>query len=138
MAATTGPRLTAGQARRVGFELGGLLVCAGAAMMFRRGVSAIATMVAAVGVVLFVLTLARSSVLVPIARVWLALALALSRIMTPVVLTVIYLTVFTPMAWMRRLIGRSPLDRATTAETYWVRREIRRAEELRRSMERQF
>jgi hypothetical protein len=87
---------------------------------------------------LLALVAARSPLLVPIARRWMAIGSAVSRVTAPVFLTVVYLAVFTPMAWMRRVIGRSPIARDPAGETYWVRRDARTADETRRSMERQF
>jgi uncharacterized membrane protein len=130
--------LTDRRARRVGLELGGFLVVAAAVVAYRRGPAPLAVIAGVLGAFLLVLVATRSVLIVPIAGRWMRVGSALSRVTTPVFLTVVYLLVFTPMAWMRRMLGRSPIVRAPASATYWVRREARPAEELRESMERQF
>jgi uncharacterized membrane protein len=130
--------LTDRRARRVGLELGGFLVVAAAVVAYRRGPTPLAVIAGVLGAFLLVLVATRSVLIVPIAGRWMRVGSALSRVTTPVFLTVLYLLVFTPMAWMRRMLGRSPIVRAPASATYWVRREARPAEELRESMERQF
>jgi hypothetical protein len=52
-------------------------------------------------------------------RAWLALALAMSRVVTPVVMTVIYFLVITPIALMRRVAGRNPVAVRRSSAGYW-------------------
>ena len=129
--------MTSRQARRVGLELGGFLLLA-AALLVHRGERFAAAAVAALGAALWVAALERPALLVPFARRWMGLASRLSRITSPLVLGVIYLAVFTPMAWMRRRFGQSPIARDPSATTYWRRREPLPPEDARRAMERQF
>jgi hypothetical protein len=129
--------LTARQARRVGVELGVLLVAGGVVWILRRGqVGACA--LAALGVLLVALAVARPAMLVPFASRWMRMASLFSRIMQPVVLTVLYLAVITPMALLRRTLGRSPIARDRGAPSYWRRREPSTPELARRSMERPY
>lgn len=138
MAASSPTGLTDGRARRIGLELGGFLVVVAAIAAYRRGPTPVAVTAGALGVCLLALAAWRSPLLVPIAARWMRVGSAISRITTPVFLTIVYLVVFTPMAWMRRVFGRSPITRAPTSATYWVPRDVRPAEEMRQSMERQF
>jgi fatty acid desaturase len=122
----------------VGFELGGFLIVIAAVAAFRHGRMVTVVLAAAVGVLLAVLTIVRARVMVLIAQGWMTLAAMMSRVTSPVLLTVVYLVVFTPMAWMRRIFGRSPIARAPDSATYWAPRERRTLDDARRAMERQF
>ena len=138
MATPTSPGLIDRRARRVGLELGSAFVVMAVLVFLRKGPLAVTVLAAAAGVILLVLVVARSPLIVPITRRWMALGAAISRVTSPIFLTIVYLVVFTPMAWIRRVIGRSPVVRAPDSGTYWVRREPRSPEDARRSMERQF
>lgn len=54
-------------------------------------------------------------------RGWMALGHAMGRVTTPVVLTLVYFVVFTPVRVLLALIGRDPLARRwdRDAKTYW-------------------
>jgi hypothetical protein len=132
------PRLTDRRARRIGLELGSAFVVMAIVVYLRSGPLAVAVLGAVAGAMLLILVAARSALIVPIARRWMALGAAISRVTSPIFLTIVYLVVFTPMAWLRRVIGRSPIVRTPESTTYWVPRERRSAEDARRSMERQF
>jgi hypothetical protein len=60
----------------------------------------------------------------PLYRGWLKTTTLIGRLMTMVILTVVYFTVLTPMAWLKRCFGGRPLpispDRG--ASSYWVTR----------------
>jgi hypothetical protein len=61
----------------------------------------------------------------PLNRAWTKLSLLLGRVMTPIIMAVVYfLTVF-PIGLALRLSGKDPLSlkRGTDRETYWVMRE---------------
>ena len=64
------------------------------------------------------------SKLKPAYTTWLKIAHFLNRIITIVILTLIYFTVITPMAIIKRLFGGRPLPLKpdTKASTYWVDR----------------
>ncbi|HEY4131318.1 MAG TPA: SxtJ family membrane protein [Gemmatimonadaceae bacterium] len=71
----------------------------------------------------------------PVERAWLAFGHALSRITTPVFLGVVYFGIVTPMGWVRRRIGRDPIQRDAEASSYWVERPRITAEQVRESFE---
>lgn len=70
-------------------------------------------------------TLAIPSILTPFNRAWMKLAEVLNRIMSPVILGIIFFGVFTPMALVMRLAGRDVLYRKfdKTCASYWTKRE---------------
>jgi hypothetical protein len=55
-------------------------------------------------------------------RVWMAFALALSRVTTPLFMGVVYFVVLTPIGLVLRLVGRRPLRRFPRGASAWVRR----------------
>ena len=72
-----------------------------------------------------VMTLAKPDWLAPANRAWMKLAELLHRVVSPVVLGVIFFGVFTPTAWVMRWAGRDALKRRfePAAQTYWVERD---------------
>jgi hypothetical protein len=68
-------------------------------------------------------------------RLWAGFGRMLGAIVAPVVLAVVFVTVFIPMGLSRKLLGKDSLQRKfdQQRETYWITRE-----EKMQSMERQF
>jgi hypothetical protein len=78
-----------------------------------------------VGAALLVLGLIAPGVLRPVYRVWMGLAVVLGFVMTRVLLTILYLLAFTPVGWLRRTFGQSPILTRPDPDTpsYWMTRE---------------
>lgn len=95
-----------------------------AALFFLVGAFAHPWMMA-VGAVLAVITLTRAHWLAPLKHAWMRFGELLNRIVSPVVMAVIFFVVFTPVAIFMRLTKRDALDRAyePASPTYWKRRE---------------
>jgi len=72
-----------------------------------------------------VFTLAKPDWLAPANRAWMTLAEVLNRVVSPIVLGVIFFGVFAPTAWVMRLAGRDAMKRRfdPAARTYWVERD---------------
>jgi|SRR5688500_3524091 len=70
-------------------------------------------------------TLAREQWLTPLNRAWMKLGELLGRVVSPIVLGVVFYGVFTPVALVMRLAGRDAMHRAwdRDAFTYWVPRD---------------
>lgn len=134
MARSVPARLTAAAGRRFAFTVGiALLVLAG--LMVWRGKRVPAWILGGVGALLILAGLVAPTRLGPIERAWYALASAISKVTTPIVMGVLYFVVLTPVALVMRLFGRNPLVHSSTDATVWVRR----PEGSRRSdLERQF
>jgi hypothetical protein len=71
------------------------------------------------------LTLAKPDALTPANRAWMKLAELLNRVVSPIVLGVIFYGMFTPIAWGMRWAGRDAMKRRFEPEsrTYWVDRD---------------
>ena len=79
----------------------------------------------AVAVLLAILGLALPRVLSPLNRLWLGFGLVLHKVMTPIVMGVLFYGAVTPVALLMRVFGKDPLRRRfePEAETYWIDRE---------------
>jgi ABC-type sulfate transport system permease subunit len=64
-------------------------------------------------------------VLGPLNRLWFRFGMLLHRVVSPVVLGVIYFLVFTPLGVLMRALGKRPLSLSfdSSARSYWVVRE---------------
>lgn len=105
----------------------GLLLSAVFAIIALRpllGAGAVRWWAVALAAVALVLAVARPSTLDVPSRLWLRLGHALSRIVNPIVLGILFFAVLTPMALIARALGRDPLrlqpDRG--APSYWIDR----------------
>ena len=75
-------------------------------------------------VILFVVTLARPSILSPLNRVWFKFGLLLGQVVNPLILGVVFFLVITPIAVIRRLLGKDSLHLKSkpSLESYWIDR----------------
>lgn len=58
----------------------------------------------------------------PVHRAWMRLGLLLSKVTTPIFMSLVYFVVLTPTGMLIRLLGRNPLKARETAGTFWVTR----------------
>ena len=93
-----------------------------AALLYWRGRIAAAAIVAGAGVALVLAGLIAPAALGPVYRTWMALALAISRVTTPLFMALVYFGVLTPIALAMRVVGKRPLARSRDATTYWTER----------------
>lgn len=72
-----------------------------------------------------VISFVRPGILHPLNRAWMAFGGLLHRIVSPVILGVIYFGMFTPIAFFLRVRGRDAMRRRTEprAVSYWIRRD---------------
>ena len=70
-------------------------------------------------------TLTKSSWLTPVNRAWMKLGELLGRVVSPIVLGVIFFAVFTPVGVLMRAFGRDAMCRRfeLAARSYWVKRD---------------
>ncbi len=67
-------------------------------------------------------------------RAWMAMALAISKVTTPIFMGLVYFLVLTPTGWLRRAFGGDPLAREARDGSYFVVRDP----DQRSDLERQF
>lgn len=127
--------MTAGAGRRFAFTVGAaFLVFAGIGAW--RGGGGATIVFAALGSMLGVAGLVAPTRLGPVERAWMALAHAISKVTTPIVMGAMYFVVLTPVGIVRRALGGNPLVHRRQGPGYWQAR----PEGARRSasLERQF
>lgn len=80
---------------------------------------------AGLSVLTLTVTLTTPSVLAPLNRAWMRLAELLNRIVSPIVLGVIFFGIFAPVGFFMRLAGRDALKRRFEAQarSYWIDRQ---------------
>jgi hypothetical protein len=109
--------------RTFGWTFTAIFVVAGIYGTWQGG--PVLTALLALAVVMAAVTIKRESWLAPLNRAWMKLGELLGRVISPVVLGVIFFGVFTPVGFVMRLFGRDALCRTfdAAARTYWVRRD---------------
>jgi len=72
-----------------------------------------------------IVALVRPAVLRPLNRLWLAFGRLLHRIVSPLVMGMIFFAVVTPTGWIMRLRGKDVLSlkRRPDLRSYWIKRE---------------
>ena len=101
-----------------------LALTALAVLALWRGARVPGAVAAALGCVLALAGLIAPGALGPVYRGWLLMALAMSKVTTPILLGLVYFLAFVPTAIVMRLAGRRPLSHgAPPAESAWISRE---------------
>jgi len=113
--------MRSGESRKFSWQVGAALLLIGAIGAWQG--RAWGSNVVLAGVVLAAVGSAAPRLLVPFWRVWQRLGDLLNRVVSPVMLTLLYIVVVTPMGVLRRTLGRSPLSRDPDAASYWVKRD---------------
>lgn len=86
-----------------------------------------------IGAFLLVGGFVRPVALGPVYRRWMALALLISKVTTPILMSVVYFLVLTPTGILMRVFGRNPIvHTADEHDSYWVRREPGKHGDMRR------
>lgn len=127
-------RLTPAEGRRFGLLVGGAFLLLGVLLWWRTHVTA-ASVALVLASALIVGGLAAPARLGPVYRGWMALAVAISKVTTPVLMGAIFFLVITPAGLLVRLFGHRPLSPPRGAATNW---QSRSAEPGRGAMDHQF
>lgn len=134
MAARVPARLSPAEGRRFAFPVGAAFVVLGALLVW-RGRTASGAVVAGMGGTLVIAGLAIPERLGPVERGWMRFARALSRVTTPILMTVVFVLVITPIGLVMRMAGHRPLVRRPGPDSFWAARE---SAAKRSDLERQF
>lgn len=96
-----------------------------AAMRWHRGgLTPVVWVLAAAALVFVLLALLRPAWLAPLNRAWMKLADLLGKVVSPLVLGVIFFVLITPYALIARLSGRDPLRlKRRQVSSYWLERD---------------
>ena len=107
--------------RQFGLTVGIVLILFGAFLWWRG--RDIYPFLIGIGAALVILGLTVPSILLPLQKPWMALAVVLGWVMTRVILTLLFFLVFTPLGLLARLFGRDAMKRELDGEatSYWIR-----------------
>ena len=114
-------RLSVSEGRRFGLTVGvafGLL----ASLLAWRSHEYPAYAAAAIGVSLVLGGLLLPARMGPVQAVWMRLAELISRVTNPIILSLIYFLVITPVGLLLRAVKGNPLRRRSSEEGFWVQR----------------
>ena len=122
MAGRDSARLTPAEGRKFGLTVGTALAVLGGLLMWRQHDQVAAALLVLagllVGAALFVPTR-----LGPVERAWMGMALAISKVTTPIFMAAVYYLVLTPVGLVLRTVGTNPLRRHRSHGTNWVEHE---------------
>ena len=114
--------LTPTEGRKFGLSVGiAFLVIASISLW--RGHEIVPMVLGGLGSVLILAGLAIPGRLGPVYRAWMAMALAISKVTTPIFMSIVYFIVLTPAGVIRRPVSRNPLHQQRTETGYWISRE---------------
>ncbi len=111
--------LTRAEGRRFGLTVGAAFLGFAALSRWRGHVVA-PVLLATLGVLFVAGGLLVPGRMTPVFRGWMGLALAISKVTTPILMGVIYFVVLTPIALVARLLGHRPLARDPKAASLWA------------------
>ena len=114
-------RLTPAEGRKFGLTVGAAFAALGGLVLWKGHVQAAYALLIAGGI-LAAAGLAVPTRLGPLERAWMGMALAISKITTPVVMSVIYFIVLTPVGLLRRVVGGGSLRRDPSEPSHWIER----------------
>jgi hypothetical protein len=127
-------RLSRAEARRFGLVVGAAFLTLGLLVWWRERPLA-GQVFGAIGAALILSGVMLPDALRPVYRAWMGLALAISKVTTPVFLSLVYFGVITPIGLVRRVLGHDALNRRRMGESLWVSRKASREQS---AMEHQF
>ena len=109
--------------RSFGWTFTVIFLAAGAYGLWQGG--AVLRWLLAAAALMAIVTLARESWLTPLNRAWMKFGELMGRVVSPLVLGVLFFALFTPIALVMRAFGRDALHRRfdPAAPTYWVKRD---------------
>ncbi len=134
MARRISARLSTTEGRKFGVTVGAAFLAITAIMWWRDHPTAM-LVTGSLGAALVLAGLLIPRHLGPVERAWMALALAISKVTTPVFMGVLYFLVLLPAGVIMRLVGKRPLVHPAGEHGYWV---LRDREGTTSTMDRQF
>ena len=127
-------RLTAAEGRKFGLTVG-LAFLAIAGVLYWRDKPTGAAITGALGGALVLAGLVIPTMLGPVERAWMGLALLISKVTTPIFMGIVYFLLITPTGYLRDLKGGSPIRRRRGVSSWKPRTP---ADAPDKQMERQF
>lgn len=131
MISSISTEFTPSEGRRFAFPVGtAFLVLAG--LLFWRQKLAAFQITSLLGVTLLLAGLLVPGRLGPVYRAWMRMALAISKVTTPIFMGAVYFLVLTPTGLVMRLVGRRPIQHRLEDGSFWRARVAGTRGDLRR------
>ena len=131
MKSSSSTDFTPSEGRRFAFPVGiAFLVLSG--VLFWRGKDTAFQVMSALGGVLLLAGLVLPGRLGPVYRAWMAMALAISKVTTPIFMAVVYFVVLTPTGLIMRVVGKRPMTHRLENGSFWHSTAGRPKSDLRR------
>ena len=109
--------------RSFGFLFAAVFAILAADGLYKNWNESTTSLLAATSIILLVVTLVHAQSLAPLNKAWFGLGAFLGKIVSPIVLGLIFFILITPVAVITRLLGRDVLRlKAKSAGTYWIER----------------
>ena len=100
-----------------------LLFAAASAYFYNSENMTLSFVFVAVSFIFLVITIMRAALLLPLNKLWMQFGFLLGRIISPLVLGIIFFGLFTPIATLMRLIGRDELRlKLSNKSSHWISR----------------
>ncbi len=110
--------------RKFGWQLGIAFAVLTGIALWRGWWTWLAALFGALGVILLLASAFAPRMLGPVNRAWMGFSRVLSRIVSPIVLFVMFIVLITPAALIMRVRGRDALRlKSGRASSYWIARE---------------
>jgi hypothetical protein len=122
---------TASDGRKFAFPVGTAFLVL-AAILWWRDRPTLMWVMTSLGAVLYVAGLVMPAGLGPVYRAWMRMALAISKVTTPIFMGVVYFVVFTPSGWLMRLVGNRPIVHRAEKGSLWQATTERTKSDMRR------
>ena len=109
--------------RKFGFFFAGVFALAGGYFIKESPIVA-ACIFLALALTFFLVTVMKADLLLPLNKLWMHFGLLLGKIVSPIVLGVIFFGLFTPIALVMRIAGRDELRlKVKKSSSFWKTRE---------------
>ncbi len=101
-----------------------VIFCAISTYLYLKDIKLLLYLLFPLTIILFFITIIKAELLMPFNKLWLKFGLMLSKIVSPIVLGMIFFAIFTPIAIFFRIIGRDELKLGYKRKfSYWIERE---------------
>lgn len=131
MTSSSSTDFTASDGRRFAFPVGGAFLLLAGIFLWRDRAT-LMWISTTLGGLLVLGGLTVPGRLGPLYDAWMRMALAISRVTTPVFMAVVYFVVLTPTGVLMRLFGRHPIRHSRRDDSFWQRRTREQHSDLRR------
>lgn len=124
---------TPAEGRKFGLTVGLAFLALATLLWWKENAGLMWKVLGGVGAALVLAGLILPAQLGPVYRGWMKFALLISKVTTPIFMGIIYFGLFLVTGVVRRKLGKNSMMRAQQESTYWITRDVRRA-----NLERQF